>query len=303
MKLTTSVKDYIEKNIHLIDNNSDLQHIYEFLDGFDVKTGAHSEDLACILNVLCDVLNVLPDLKDFIKDYIDEVEHAYNSVRSINILNIHPEVHTYWYSPHHEHRWANVDSYLCLSDPVGSKEYGYESFIIDAPGITHSVCWRRSGKIFLLDSEHQPCSTIANLSVNFDKFSPSEFYKKEHLTKFITDYKKYIKDIYDILPLLEDSVRWKSDAFKIAENVATRIKEIIADSPAYCDVTTKDRASAIFNNFNYFEVDVVPYVKTKINLNVSIPYDSDPNKLDIDKLLNDWKKSFEKYIKRNQSKF
>lgn len=296
MKLTENVKKYIEDNIQLIDNTTDLQDVYEFLDSFDVTTGVCCEDLACILEVLCTTLSVLPDMRKYINNYKKEIDLAYDSVKSINILNISPELNTYWDCTNNT-GWAMVNSYVALRPPTGSKTSGL-AYVIDVPEINNKVYWTDSGYISLADQD----SAAFKLSVNFSKFPPSEFYKKEQLNKFLNEYKNYIKELYDKVYLLEKSVEWKATAHTVAKELSHFIQKTVSKSGIECYVIIYDLSEfAVMRNELKLEVPVP--IKTKIDLNITIPYDSDPKNIDVNSLMTNWKKNFEKYVKLNKHKF
>ena len=129
MKLTEHVKKYIEENIDLIDNMT-TDSALKFLDGFDPPM-AHQEDLACIREVLCNTLSVLPDMHKQINDYKKELDLAYDSEKSINILNLQPELTTDW-DCDETTRWAMEESFITLNPPTRSKK------------IRTCVCYRRA---------------------------------------------------------------------------------------------------------------------------------------------------------------
>lgn len=295
MKLTEHVKKYIEENIDLIDvmiTDSALK----FLDGFDITTGICCEDIACILEVLCNTLGVLPDIRKHINDYKKEIDLAYDSVKSINILNIYPELNTYW-DCNKNTGWAMVDSYISLNPPTGSKPAGL-AYVIDVPEINNKVYWTDSGYISLDRQD----SAAFRLSVSFPDFPPSEFYKKEQLNKFINEYKNYIKELHDKVYLLEKSLEWKETAHILAKDMYYFIIATASNSGVECDVEIKDLTKfAILRNELKLEVSLP--VKTKIDLNIIIPYDSDPKNIDVESLRAKWKKNFEKYVKLNKHKF
>ena len=294
MKLTENVKKYIEENIDLIDVMT-TDSALKFLDGFDTSM-TQQEDLACILEVLCTTLSVLPDMRKNINDYKKEIGLAYDSVKSINILNIYPELNTYWDCTNNT-GWAMVNSYITLRPPTGSKTSGL-AYVIDAPEINNKVYWTNSGYISLDDQD----SAAFKLSVNFSKFPPSEFYKKEQLNKFLNEYKNYIKELYDKVYLLEKSVEWKATAHTVAKELSHFIQKNVSNLGIECYVRIYDLSEfAVLRNELKLEVSLP--VKTKIDLNITIPYDSDPKNIDINSLMTNWKKNFEKYVKLNKHKF
>lgn len=294
MKLTENVKKYIEENIGLIDDMT-TDSALKFLDGFDALT-TQQEDLACILDVLCTTLSVLPDMRKHINDYKKEIDLAYDSVKSINILNIYPKLNTYW-NCNKTTGWAMVESYITLKPPTGSKKAGL-AYVIGVPEINNKVYWTDSGYISLYN---QDCAEF-RLSVEFFEFPPSEFYKKEQLNKFINEYKNYIKELYDKVYLLEKSVIWKATARTIAKELSHFIQKTVSNSGVKGFVTLYELSES--NGLrNELKLKVSLPVKTKIDLNITIPYDSDPKNIDVNSLMTNWKKNFEKYVKLNKHKF
>ena len=295
MKLTKHVKEYIEENIDLIDvMNTDSA--LKFLDNFKLDITGRQEDLKCIVHVLCNTLEVLPDMCEYVKAYQDELDIAYNSVKSINILDIHPKVSSDWCSNKNT-GWASVTCRIYLTPPTGSKAVG-NSYSKYVPEIHNEVFLADSGFISLY---HQDSASF-RLSANFPEFPPSEFYKKQQLTTFINEYTNYIKEVYDKLYLLEQSVEWKAVARTVAKELSQFIQKTVSESAMKCYVTIYDLSEfPVLRNELKLEVSLP--VKTKINLNITIPYDSDPKNIDVKLLMTNWKKNFEKYVKLNKHKF
>lgn len=292
MKLTEHVKKYIEENIDMIDSmNTDSA--LKFLDDVYVN---HPEDILCIMDVLCDTLALLPDIRKYVKAYENEIESAYKSVKSINILNICPRLITYW-DCHNTTGHAGSDSYIIVEAPPGSKLHGLARGIY-VPEIHNEVYWLDNGYITLWDVE----SAAFTLSIHNYKFSPSEFYKKEKLNKFINEYKNYIKELHDKVYLLGKSVNWKVTANTIVEKMSEFIKSTASEYGIHCFIKISDQKNTYLER-NEFQLLVDLPTRTKINLNVIIPYDSDPKNIDVDSLMTNWKKNFEKYIKLNKHKF
>ena len=166
------------------------------------------------------------------------------------------------------------------------------------PEINNKVYWTDSGYISLHDQD----SAAFRLSVSSFKFRPSEFYKKEKLNTFINEYKNYIKELHDKVYILEKSLRWKKTARTVAKELDHFITKTASKSGIDCDVGISDLSRyAVLRN--ELKLEVFLPVKTKINLNITIPYDSDPKNIDINSLLTNWKKNFEKYLNLNKHKF
>lgn len=284
MELTPYVKNYIEQNHELLDTDFD-----QFVDLF---TGTH-EDFTCFLNILQNTLNEYTDLDSKIKEYTGLLQkHASDLEKKYtHVAGITPLLYCMSDKP------LEDSSGLLRADIIiRVTEDGSIPNILPSD-LSYSLR-NHYGKVILslVDKENNSSAKFVFVPKFQEHFSFTELYTKKLLSITFNQMEDLYKDIDSKFDDCVKSIQWKIEAENIANHLVDRMNSydpILENTPLkyYC---------ADYNN-EYVISSYDLSRKTKIDLSMEIPFDSDPNLTDWDKEFENWTRKLDKF-KHNQEK-
>ena len=284
MELTPFVKKYIEDHQELLETNFE-----KFVDLFEGR----GTDFTCFLSILQNILNEYTDLDSKIKEYTGLLQkHASDLEKKYTHV-------------------AGITPFLyCLSDePIESSSNLVSRMVrirlTEDKSIPNTLPSDLSYnlKIYYGDVVFSLADKDNHSSAQFifypkfnDYFNFTELYTKELLPTTFNQMEDLYKDIDSKFDDCVKSIQWNIDAEKIANELVERMN-------AYDDVIKDTPLKLLFdqsqNNYRISNYDLSR--KTKIDLSIKIPFDTDPNLTDWNKEFENWTKKVDKF-KQNQEK-
>lgn len=284
MELTPFVKNYIEKNHELLDEDFN-----KFVDSF---IGTY-EDFKCFLSILQNTLNAYTDLDSKIKEYTGLLQkHASDLEKKYTHV-------------------AGITPFLyCMSDkPLESSDNMIGGNVIirvtEDGGIPNTVPAGLSyslkthyGKVILslADKENNSSAKFEFFPKFQEYFHFTELYTKNLLPTTFNQMEDLYKDIDSKFDDCVKSIQWKIDAENIANELVDRMNSY---DPIFKNTPLKYHCGPYSNTYFISNYDLSR--KTKIDLSMEITFDSDPNLTDWNKEFENWTKKVDKF-KQNQER-
>ena len=283
MELTPVVKAYIEKNHELLENDFN-----QFVDSF---TGVQ-QDFTCFLSILQDVLGEYKDLDSKINEYNMLLQkHSANLEKKYTrVAGITPFLQGF------ANRQITSSHNMISNDlNIGVAEDG--TIPNDLPQDLTYIIKSHYNSLVVLKLEDKARNSSAEFffDITFrDNFKLSELYIKKKLPTTL----KQLEDLYrDIDSKFDDcvkSIQWKIEAEKIATELGDRMN-------SYDDIFKYTPLKVLSSQNKYLIYNYELSRKTKIDLSIDVPFDSDPRSIDWDKEFENWTKKADKF-KQNQEK-
>lgn len=284
MELTPFVKKYIEDHHELLETNFE-----QFVDLF---TGTE-EDFTCFLSILQNILNKYTDLDSKIKEYTSLLQkHASDLEKKyIHVAGITPFLYCIGNEP-------LVSSETLVSAGINIRLTEDGSIPNTVPSDLSYSLKTHYGKVILslVDKENNSSAKFESVPKFQGHFHFTELYTKKLLPTTFTQMEDLYKDVHSKFDDCVKSIQWKIDAENIANELVDRMNSydlILKNTPLQYHCSPYSNACFI-GNYDLSR-------KTKIDLSMIIPFDSDPNLTDWDKEFESWTKKVDKF-KQNQEK-
>lgn len=284
MELTPFVKKYIEDNQELLEKNFE-----QFVDLFPGTT----EDFTCFLSVLQNILKEYTDLDSKIKEYTDLLQkHASDLEKKYtHVAGITPFLYCMGNEP-------LMSSETLVSARINIRIIEDGSIPKTVPSDLSYSLTTHYGEVILslVDKENHSSAKFVFVPTFQGHFSFTELYTKKLLPTTFNQMENLYKDIDSKFNECVESIKWKIDAENIANDLVDRMNSydpILENTPLKYHCATYSNAYSVYN-YNLSR-------KTKIDLSMEIPFDSDPNLTDWNKEFENWTKKVDKF-KQNQEK-
>lgn len=284
MELTPFVKKYIEDNQELLETDFE-QFVAQF-------TGTR-EDFTCFLSILQNILNEYKDLDSKIKEYAESLQkHASDLEKKYtHVAGITPFL--YCLSDEHLESSNNLVSRMIR---IRLTEDGSIPNTLPSD-LSYNLKIYYGDVVFSLADKDNHSSAQFIFYPKFNEyFNFTELYTKKLLPTTFNQMEDLYKDIDSKFDDCVKSIQWNIDAEKIANELVERMN-------AYDDVIKDTPLKLLFdqsqNNYRISNYDLSR--KTKIDLSIRIPFDTDPNLTDWNKEFENWTKKVDKF-KQNQEK-
>lgn len=288
MDLTPYVKKYIEHNHELLEKDFD-----QFVDNFM----GSPEDFTCFLNILQNTLNEYTDLDSKIKEYTRLLQtHALDLEKKYtHVAGIIP----FLYSGSPYVRRERITSINELFSVLMIILFEEGSSILNAlpQELKYSLKPHYGNVILTLEDKEGNSSAKFVFGPTFEEsFGISELYTKKKLPTILNKMEDLYRDIDSKFDDCVKSIQWKIEAKNITQKLVDRMN-------SYDPILENTPFDYHCNNFNneYITINYALSRKTKIDLSIKIPFDSDPNLTDWDKEFENWTKKVDKF-KQNQEK-
>lgn len=282
MELTPFVKNYIENNHELLETNFE-----QFVDLF---TGTR-EDFTCFLSILQNILKEYTDLDSKIKEYTGLLQkHASDLEKKYtHVAGITPFLYCMSTEP-----LMSSDALIAAMMNIRLTEDG--SVPITMTSDLSYILRIHYGKVILslVDKENHSSAEFIFDPKFQEYFSFTELYTKKLLPTTFNQMEDLYKDIDSKFDDCVKSIQWKIDAEKIANDLVERMN-------AYDDILKDTPLNHYNHNNEYFISNYDLSRKTKIDLSIRIPFNTDPKLTDWNKVFEDWTKKVDKF-KQNQEK-
>ena len=284
MELTPFVKKYIEDNQELLEE--DFEQFVELFAGT-------REDFTCFLSILQNILKKYTDLDSKIKEYTDLLQkHASDLEKKYtHVAGITPFLYCMGNEP-------LMSSETLVSAGINIRITEDGSIPNTVPSDLSYSLKTHYGKVILslVDKENHSSAEFVFAPTFQGHFSFTELYTKKLLLTTFNQMEDLYKEIDSKFDECVKSIQWKIDAENIANELVDRMNSY---DPILENTPLKYYCGPYSNAYSVYNYDLSR--KTKIDLSMEIPFDSDPNSIDWDKEFENWTKKVDKF-KQNQEK-
>ena len=283
MELLPKVKDYIEKNIELLDKDP-----FEFIQAFMINS-LRSEEKEQFLHIMLDTIGTLKDFDDAVAEVKKKLDDVCTQIENThNVAGVRPIIEFYRnteLSTIEDLAKHNVNNLHVTTTETNTSPKNFDPSYTFITRDSYTA-----GTLVQLIKDNVKSSSIG-VKKPLIYLSIEDIYTQDFVKAFATEYDRMCQEIKQAIQLCFKSFEWRK---VIEEDIAPELLEKLNNMSQEI-LGEEIYQTYAHDNYVMFNVNYKIRKQTKINFEFELNFTTDPVKIDIDAIVADHQKKLIKF--------